>query len=69
MFEVVAGDVLSELGYERRFTSPRPGARIQAILALGGVPLGRLPRTPRSEALEEAPDEAPPRSTAEGNEP
>lgn len=42
MFEAVAGDLLSELGYERRFPTPGSGARLKAKLALWGLPLGRL---------------------------
>ena len=48
VFESVAGDVLSALGYERSYPSPGPRARIEAAVALRGVPLGRLPKTPRS---------------------
>ena len=42
VFEAVAGDVLSELGYERRH--PTPDARARLVGALGdvGLPLGRL---------------------------
>jgi hypothetical protein len=42
MFEAVAGDVLSELGYERRFSKPSAVAKMKASLALRGLPLGRL---------------------------
>lgn len=42
VFEAVAGDVLSGLGYERRFPQPGLGARIKATLALAGLPIGRL---------------------------
>lgn len=42
VFEAVAGDVLSELGYARRFPSPGPHARAAAALARAGVPIGRL---------------------------
>ena len=48
VFEAIAGDILSELGYERRFPSPRPRARLAAALARRGAPLGRLPKTPRT---------------------
>jgi len=41
-FEAVAGDVLSELGYERRFPDPSAGARIKALLGRVGLPVGRL---------------------------
>ena len=42
VFEAVAGDVLSELGYERRH--PRPGLRARAVAAAGktGAPVARL---------------------------
>jgi hypothetical protein len=45
VFEAIAGDVLSELGYERRH--PRPGAlpRLQAALGRAGLPIDRLRRT------------------------
>lgn len=42
VFEAVAGPVLSELGYERRYPSPSSPARLKARLALLGLPLGRL---------------------------
>jgi hypothetical protein len=42
VFEVVAGDVLADLGYARRHPSPRRRARISASLARLGAPLGRL---------------------------
>lgn len=42
VFEAVAGETLSALGYERRF--PRPGrwAHMKAAAALRGAPIGRL---------------------------
>lgn len=42
IFEAVAGDVLSLLGYERRF--PHPGAKARAIarLSTAGIPLGKI---------------------------
>jgi len=42
VFEAVAGDVLSELGYERRF--PEPSARARRLAALGkvGLPMTKL---------------------------
>jgi hypothetical protein len=42
VFEAVAGDVLSELGYERRH--PRPGPRARALAAAGkaGIPVTKL---------------------------
>lgn len=42
MFEAVAGDLLSELGYERRYPSPGNKAKLAAALALKGIPLGRI---------------------------
>ena len=50
VFEAVAGDALSALGYERRFPSPGRRARLAAALALRGAPLGRMRRTPRAGA-------------------
>ncbi|MGH2754818.1 MAG: sulfotransferase family protein [Actinomycetota bacterium] len=48
VFEAVAGRVLSELGYERRFPDPGPLAKLKAALALKGLPIGRLTKTPVS---------------------
>jgi len=45
IFEAVAGDVLSELGYARRYDTPRPYARAAAALGRLGLPVGRLKRT------------------------
>ena len=45
VFEVVAGDVLSEIGYERRYPNPGPLAKAKAQLALRGLPIGTLKRT------------------------
>lgn len=42
VFEAVAGPVLSELGYPRRFPSPSASARLKARLALWGLPLNPL---------------------------
>lgn len=42
VFEAIAGPVLSQLGYERRYPSPCRTARIKAALALKGAPIGRL---------------------------
>jgi hypothetical protein len=42
VFEAVAGDVLSEIGYERRYPNPGPLARAKAQLALKGLPIGSL---------------------------
>lgn len=41
-FEAVAGDVLSELGYERRYDEPGLSARIVGRLGDAGLPFGRL---------------------------
>lgn len=45
VFEAVAGDVLSELGYARRYPSPGVRARLAAVIARLGAPLGRLRST------------------------
>jgi hypothetical protein len=42
IFEAVAGDVLSELGYERRFPAPSAVARAKAFLGTKGLPVGRM---------------------------
>lgn len=42
VFEAVAGETLSALGYERRYPRPGAWARMKAAAALKGVPLGRL---------------------------
>jgi Sulfotransferase family len=42
IFEAVAGDVLSELGYERRFPTPGAKARLIGTTAASGVPIGRI---------------------------
>ena len=41
-FEAVAGDVLSELGYERAFPEPTARARFVGRLGAAGLPVGRL---------------------------
>lgn len=41
-FEAVAGDVLSELGYERHYNEPGLRARIVGRLGDAGLPFGRL---------------------------
>ena len=48
VFEAVAGDVLSELGYERRY--PKPGARARLVAAAGkaGAPVTALKPTKRA---------------------
>jgi hypothetical protein len=45
IFEAVAGVLLTELGYPRRFGCPRRRARMAAAAARRGVPIGRLRRT------------------------
>jgi hypothetical protein len=42
IFEAVAGDVLSELGYERRYPAPGGRAKLWAALGKAGVPVGKL---------------------------
>jgi hypothetical protein len=57
VFEAVAGKLLSELGYPRRYPAPGPGARIVALLGRMGLPLGRLrsvkDHDPHSQAEED----------------
>lgn len=45
IFEAVAGAVLSELGYPRRYPSPSQLARVKAALGRSGAPVGRLRST------------------------
>jgi hypothetical protein len=45
IFEAVAGDLLSELGYGRRFPAPSALARAKAFLGSRGLPVGRLRRS------------------------
>jgi hypothetical protein len=45
IFEAIAGDVLSSLGFERRHPSPSLWARLKAALALKGAPFGTLRST------------------------
>lgn len=42
VFEAVAGPVLDELGYERRFKNPKASARMKASLGKIGLPVARL---------------------------
>jgi hypothetical protein len=42
IFEAIAGDVLSELGYERAFPEPSGTARAIAKLGAAGLPVGRI---------------------------
>jgi hypothetical protein len=43
VFEAIAGDVLGELGFERRFPNPSMAARLKAKAGLRGLPIGKLP--------------------------
>jgi hypothetical protein len=52
IFEAAAGDVLSELGYGRRFPSPSTAARARAFLGSRGLPVGRLATTRRRARVE-----------------
>ena len=45
IFEAVAGDLLAELGYPRRYDAPRPHARTAAALGRLGLPVGCLRRS------------------------
>jgi Sulfotransferase family len=49
MFEAVAGGLLSQLGYPRRYSSPRFRARVAARLSKSGLPVGRLKPTRRPQ--------------------
>ncbi len=42
VFETLAGDVLSELGYPRRYPGPSGAAKVKARLGRMGVPVDRL---------------------------
>jgi Sulfotransferase family len=42
VFEAIAGDTLSELGYERRFMAPSLGARVASLAGRAGLPVGQL---------------------------
>ena len=42
VFESIAGPVLEELGYIRRYPNPGGMAKLKAALALKGAPIGRL---------------------------
>jgi hypothetical protein len=42
VFEAIGGDLLQELGYERRYLAPSPGARFKAAVGSMGLPIGRL---------------------------
>jgi hypothetical protein len=42
VFEAVAGDTLTDLGYERVFPTPSLGARMASLAGRAGLPVGRL---------------------------
>lgn len=42
IFEAVAGDVLSELGFERRFPNPSAAARLKAKAGIAGLPVAKI---------------------------
>lgn len=42
IFEAVAGNELTELGYDRRYPDPRLSARVLATMGRLGLPVGRL---------------------------
>ena len=42
MFEAVAGDLLTALGYERRYSAPAFAARLSGRLGALGLPIGRI---------------------------
>lgn len=42
IFEAVAGDLLSELGFERRYPSPSTAARLKAKAAIAGLPGAKI---------------------------
>lgn len=42
MFEAIAGDVLTHLGYPRRYRQPSPRKRLEAALSRDPLPVGRL---------------------------
>lgn len=44
-FEAVAGDLLNDLGYDRRFPSPGVGASLVGRLGAAGLPIGRIRST------------------------
>lgn len=48
VFEAVAGDVLSELGYERRHPRPGPRARLTAAAGKAGAPVTKLEPSKRA---------------------
>jgi Sulfotransferase family len=44
VFEAVAGETLSTLGYPRMYPKPRVAARISGLVGRWGAPIGRLPK-------------------------
>lgn len=52
IFEAVAGEVLSQLGYERRFPHPGRKARAKAAVSKWGLRTGGLPQTRTLEAAD-----------------
>ena len=42
IFEAIAGDVLSELGFERMFLSPSLGAKLKARAGIAGAPVAKI---------------------------
>jgi Sulfotransferase family len=52
VFEAVAGDTLSELGYPRLFPRPGLGARLASLAGRAGLPVGRLISTRNSPSGE-----------------
>lgn len=42
IFEAVAGDVLSELGFERQFPTPSASARLKAKAGIAGAPVAKI---------------------------
>lgn len=42
IFEAVAGDVLSELGFERRYPNPSLSARLKAKAGIAGAPVAKI---------------------------
>lgn len=45
IFEAVAGDTLTELGYERAFPAPASRARLIGTLGAAGLPVGRIKKS------------------------
>lgn len=49
VFEAVAGEVLSSLGYARRYPQPSASARLRATLGAMGLPIDRIDRQKRDK--------------------